>query len=126
MLRSLAVGGTLVTYGGMSKRPINVPVDLMAYKQLKLKGFWMAAWYEKNGLAAKTSMIADLVTMVRDKKLTLFHELHDFDDFDHALRKSQEPFRLRKVVLNMDHPDRFKEHDTKTDNDYGIFDTYVM
>lgn len=126
MMRCLGVGGTMVTYGGMSKRPITVPVDLLTYKQLKLKGFWMAAWYEENGLGAKTSMIADLVAIVRSKKLTLFHELHDFDDFDHALRRSQEPFRLRKVVLNMAHHDRFKEHDAKTDKDYGIFETYVM
>jgi trans-2-enoyl-CoA reductase len=126
MMRCLAVGGTLVTYGGMSKRPISVPVDLMTYKQLKLKGFWITAWYEEHGLAAMSSMMADLVTMVRNKKLTLFHELHDFDDFDHALRRSQEAFRLRKVVLNMDHPDRFKEHDGKADNDYGIFETSIM
>ena len=126
MLRCLAPGGTLVTYGGMSKRPVTVPVDLLAYRQLKIDGFWMAAWYEANGADAKATMMADLARMVRTKKLTLFYELHDFDDFTHALRRAEQPFRMRKVVLNIDAPDRLKEHDAKLDKEYDIFETSVM
>ena len=126
MMRCLAPGGTLVTYGGMSKRPLTVPVDLMAYKQLKLKGFWMAAWYEEKGAEAKASMMADLVNMVRNKKLSLFYEMWDFDAFPQALRREGDAFRMRKIVLNMDHPDRFQEHDAKSEKEYTVFDTAVM
>lgn len=59
------------------------------------------------------------------KKLSLLFEMHDLDDFAYALEKSQEPFRLRKVVLNLDFPDRMKLHDAKPESDYGIFETTV-
>jgi hypothetical protein len=48
-----------------------------------------------------------LPQMIKDRKLSYHYELHDFDDFDYALKRSLEPYRLRKVVLNMDCPDRY-------------------
>ena len=125
MARCLAPGATMVTYGGMSKRPVTLPFDLIAAKQLKLKGFWMADWYEKHSPQEKTEMMEILANMVRSKKLTFFFEMHDFDDFNYALAKSMEEFQFRKVILNMDYPDRFKEHDSKSEKEYEIFETCV-
>ena len=45
LARALAPGGTMVTYGGMSKQPLSIPHDLLTYKQLNLRGFWIADWY---------------------------------------------------------------------------------
>lgn len=56
-------------------------------------------------------MLEDLAGWVRQDQLSLFLEMHDFDDFSFALDKSQTPFRRRKVVLNMDFPDRMAQHD---------------
>ena len=126
MLRILAPGGTLITYGGMSKKPINVPFDLVAYKQLKLRGFWMAEWNNQHSRIDRATMLSDVAQMVRNKELTLFHEMHDFDDFDHALKRSMEPFALRKVLLNMDFPDRMKEHDARPASDYEVFETTMV
>lgn len=44
--------------------------------------------------------------------------MHDMDDFSYALQKCQEPFRFRKVVLNLDFPDRMAEHDALSDDAY--------
>jgi hypothetical protein len=52
-------------------------------------------------------MMFSLPQMIKDRKLSYHYELHDFDDFDYALKRSLEPYRLRKVVLNMDCPDRY-------------------
>ncbi len=106
LLRSLGPNGTLVTYGAMSRKALSVPFDLLTEKQLSLKGFWMSAWHETHSAAERQAMLHDIAGMIRDKKLSFQFELHDFDDFDFALKKSQESFRLRKVVLNMDYPDR--------------------
>ena len=127
MLRSLAVGGTLVTYGGAAKEPSAFPMDLLAYKNLSLKGFWLPAWYDAHDVGAANAMLNELAGLVRAKKLTLFYEMHDFDDFDHALRRAEEPFNSREIVLNIDFPaDRFKEHDAKSDKEYEIFETSVL
>lgn len=125
MARVLANNGTIVTYGGMSKKPVEVPEDLISSKSLKLEGFWMSEWYEKNTKEARKKMIDELSTLVKDNKIAFFYELFDLDDFPYALEKSQENFRFRKVVLNLDYPDRFAEHDKLTPEDYEVFETSV-
>ena len=34
--------GTMVTYGGMSMKPVSVPTSLLIFKDLRLRGFWMS------------------------------------------------------------------------------------
>jgi mitochondrial enoyl-[acyl-carrier protein] reductase / trans-2-enoyl-CoA reductase len=113
MARCLAPGGTLVTYGGMSRRTLTLPAELVAYKQLKVKGFWIAASDEERGIEAKQQMVDEIVEMIRHRQLSFFYEVHDFDDFNFALERCLTPFLLRKIVLCIDHPDRLVEHDLK-------------
>jgi trans-2-enoyl-CoA reductase len=126
MIRCLDTNATVVTYGGMSKKPLTIPFDILASKQLQVKGFWMANWYETNGITAKTDMMNDIVDLIRNKQLTFFYEVHDFDDFHHALDISTRPYQLRKVILNLDHPDRLKEHDAMDPEEYRIFEASVI
>jgi trans-2-enoyl-CoA reductase len=126
MSRVLGPNATMVTYGGMSKKPVQVPFEVLVYKQLKLKGFWITAWNKGHSIEERQIMLNDVSEMIRSKKLQLFYELHDFDDFNHALKKSMESFRRRKVVLNMDYPDRLKEHDEKKNSDYDVFETSTV
>ena len=100
MIRCLAPGGTVVTYGGMSKRTLTVPIDVLTAKQLRLEGFWMAKWYEDNGAARKREMIEEIIHMVRRKELIFFHDLHDFKEFRVALEKSQEEYGFKKTILD--------------------------
>uniref|UniRef100_A0A2K6V4K8 Enoyl-[acyl-carrier-protein] reductase, mitochondrial n=1 Tax=Saimiri boliviensis boliviensis TaxID=39432 RepID=A0A2K6V4K8_SAIBB len=44
LLRHLARGGTMVTYGGMAKQPVIASVSLLIFKDLKLRGFWLSQW----------------------------------------------------------------------------------
>ena len=125
MARVLGHGATLVTYGGMSKQPLVIPHEVLTYKGLNLRGFWMAEWYKKSNAADKSAMINDIAGLIRDKKLSLLYVLHDFDDFNYALEKALEPFAFRKVVLNMDFPDRLAEHDARNPNDYNVFQAPV-
>ena len=121
MSRALGVNGHMVTYGGMSKKPMAIPSDILIEKQLNLHGFWISRWHEANTKADRTRMLDAITDMILTDQLSFFYEMHDFDDFDHALRSSMEPFRLRKTILNMDYPDRFQEHDEKTEEDYWHF-----
>lgn len=126
MMRCLGTGATIVTYGGMSKQPLTFPSDLVISKQLKVKGFWIATSDEKRGIEEKEKMCIEICNMIREKTLTFFYEVHDFDDFHHALDVSTRPYQLRKVILNLDHPDRLKEHDAMDPKEYRIFETSVV
>jgi trans-2-enoyl-CoA reductase len=121
MCRVMGTGGTIVSYGGMSKRPIVVPEDVLAYKNLTLRGFWMTEWYRTHSADEKREMIDEIIELIRADKLQFNMVLHDFDDFGHALKIATEPFNFRKIVLNMNFPDRMVEHDARDESDYEIF-----
>mgnify|MGYP002631183316 CR=1 FL=1 len=121
MARSLTDGAKVVSYGGMSKKPIDLPSDLVSSKSLSMEGFWVTEWNSKASITERINMLNDIATMVKEEKLSLLYELYDFDDFSRALEKSKEAFRLRKIVLQIDHPDRLKEHDEKSEDEYEVF-----
>jgi trans-2-enoyl-CoA reductase len=123
LARCLAPGGTIVTYGGMSKQPLSLPHDLVTYKQINMKGFWMAAWKEQATEEQIKEMVDDISKMILDKQLAYFFEMVDLDDFEWALNRHMTPFNLRKIVLTCDFPDRFAEHDAKDQEEaYEHFD----
>lgn len=124
--RSLGTRGTMVTYGGMSKRPLTIPFDLLTSKQLSLVGFWMAGWNSTHSLADKQPMIDYVTDLIVKEKLTFFFDMIDFDDFSYAMKVNSKPYNFRKVVLNLDFPDRFAVHDQKTADDYWHFEAPVV
>lgn len=126
LARVLAPNGTLVTYGGMSKEPLTIPHDLLTYKQLKLRGFWISTWYDNHTREEASVMLNHIADQVRAKQLSFFYRMHDLDDFDFALQRATEPFQDRKVVLNLDYPDRFKEHDALDKDAYWPFEAPMV
>ncbi|XP_072356967.1 enoyl-[acyl-carrier-protein] reductase, mitochondrial isoform X2 [Scyliorhinus torazame] len=49
ILRHLEKGGTTVTYGGMAKQPITVPVSALIFNNVKIRGFWVTQWKLDHG-----------------------------------------------------------------------------
>lgn len=43
---TLGFRGCMVTYGGMSKMPLQIPTGPLIFKDIRLAGFWMSRWYE--------------------------------------------------------------------------------
>lgn len=120
--RSLPFGSTMVTYGGMSNRPIEVAQETLNSKQLKMKGFWISKWVVENSAEDRADMLDDIAGWIRENQICYFMNVHDFDDFKYALESATIPFERRKVVLNLDYPDRMAEHDAKTAKDYEKFE----
>lgn len=48
LCRTLGNGGCMVSYGGMSKQPVQVPTGNLIFNDISLRGFWMSRWYEKS------------------------------------------------------------------------------
>lgn len=124
--RVVGNGASIVTYGMMSGNSVVVPSDLLVYKQLKMRGFWMADWYKNHSKEEASEMHTKLADWIRRNQLTYFYELHDLDDFDYALKKATESLYLRKVVLNCDFPDRLAQHDARPESDYDKFELPVV
>eukprot|EP00742_Colponemidia_sp_Colp-10_P007995 GILJ01008627.1.p1 GENE.GILJ01008627.1~~GILJ01008627.1.p1 ORF type:complete len:379 (-),score=48.22 GILJ01008627.1:148-1176(-) len=101
LARLLKFGGSLVTYGGMSRRPVTIPTGLLIFKDIKVRGFWMSRWLSEHSEQERGVMLHDIVTMVKEGKFRLLLEQYDYTDFDAALKRAREPMRNGKVVLMM-------------------------
>ncbi|KAJ3242140.1 hypothetical protein HDU78_001518 [Chytriomyces hyalinus] len=62
--RWLQPGASLVTYGGMSKQPVEIPTSLLIFNDLKVEGFWMTRWNEL--AASKVELEVEREAMIRE------------------------------------------------------------
>ncbi|KAK4440795.1 Enoyl-[acyl-carrier-protein] reductase, mitochondrial [Sesamum alatum] len=88
VLKFLKHGGTMVTYGGMSKKPITVSTSSFIFKELSLRGFWMQKWLSSEKLKECRDMIDYLLSLTRSGELKYDMELCPFDQLPTALDKA--------------------------------------
>ncbi|RMJ24237.1 reductase [Aspergillus sp. HF37] len=67
LAKTLAHGSHLVTYGGMSKQPVNLPTGLLIFNDLVFSGFWVSRWGDKN-TQLKENTIMDILQLTRAGK----------------------------------------------------------
>ncbi|KAH0631263.1 hypothetical protein JD844_005525 [Phrynosoma platyrhinos] len=104
LLRHLQHKGTMVTYGGMSKQPVTVPVSALIFKDVKLCGFWMTQWKRDHSWNKEKvkDMITDLCNLIRMGQLTspACQEV-PLADYQAALEASMKPYVSAKQILLM-------------------------
>lgn len=65
----------MVTYGGMSRKPVSLATSHLIFKQIQLHGFWMGQWNELQGRSeARMEMyreVGELIAQVSDKLDTM-------------------------------------------------------
>ncbi|EES13529.1 hypothetical protein BDA96_07G080900 [Sorghum bicolor] len=88
ILKLLKQGGTMVTYGGMSKRPVTVPTSYFIFKDLSLRGFWLQKWLNSDKTEDCRRMIDYLLGLVHEGKLKYEMESISFGEFSLALEKA--------------------------------------
>ncbi|WVZ74907.1 hypothetical protein U9M48_023023 [Paspalum notatum var. saurae] len=88
ILKFLRQGGTMVTYGGMSKRPVTVPTSYFIFKDISLRGFWLQKWMNSDKAEDCRIMIDYLLGLVHEGKLKYEMESIPFGEFSLALEKA--------------------------------------
>lgn len=104
LLRHLQIGGSMVTYGGMAKQPVTVPVSALIFKDVKVRGFWVTQWKRdhSNDERAFRAMLDELCSLIQQGKLTApaCSEV-GLKDYNKALEVAMTPFTSAKQVLIM-------------------------
>ncbi|XP_067581278.1 enoyl-[acyl-carrier-protein] reductase, mitochondrial isoform X3 [Pseudorca crassidens] len=102
LLRHLAPGGTMVTYGGMAKQPVIASVSLLIFKDLKLRGFWLSQWKKDHSPDQFKELILTLCDLIHRGQLTApaCSEV-PLQDYQRALEASMQPFVSSKQILTM-------------------------
>ncbi|MQL97390.1 hypothetical protein Taro_030083 [Colocasia esculenta] len=88
VLKFLRQSGTMVTYGGMAKKPVTVSTSQFIFKDLSLRGFWLQRWMTEEKAQVCREMVDYLLGLVRDGQLKYEMELTPFNDFSRALDKA--------------------------------------
>eukprot|EP00252_Welwitschia_mirabilis_P009742 TRINITY_DN2257_c0_g1_i1.p1 TRINITY_DN2257_c0_g1~~TRINITY_DN2257_c0_g1_i1.p1 ORF type:complete len:375 (-),score=80.06 TRINITY_DN2257_c0_g1_i1:115-1239(-) len=100
VLKFLRQGGQMVTYGGMSKKPITVPTSSFIFKDIQLTGFWMQKWTASHSSKEFETMTDYLLKLVKDGHLKYEMETTSFLNFNVALEKALgKQGHARKQVL---------------------------
>ncbi|XP_071113909.1 enoyl-[acyl-carrier-protein] reductase, mitochondrial-like [Haliotis cracherodii] len=104
MLRHLGQGAKMITYGGMSRKPIVVPTGALLFKEIKLEGYWNTEWNKRNrDSQVRDEMYQSICQLIRDK-----HFKNPVSDniplelYDRAVAESLESFKGTKKILVMD------------------------
>ncbi|KAM0805954.1 hypothetical protein BDR22DRAFT_878219 [Usnea florida] len=64
MARPLSSGACMVTYGGMSKKPMLVGASMLIFKDIRFSGFWVSRWSDAHP-EEKTRTVDELLDMMR-------------------------------------------------------------
>ncbi|KAM0245970.1 hypothetical protein ACHAQJ_010388 [Trichoderma viride] len=65
--RSLSEGATMVSYGGMAKQPVALPVGLLIFKDIRFVGFWLSRWNHQDPVGRR-HMVDYIVDIIREGK----------------------------------------------------------
>uniref|UniRef100_A0A3B3ZKC3 Alcohol dehydrogenase-like C-terminal domain-containing protein n=1 Tax=Periophthalmus magnuspinnatus TaxID=409849 RepID=A0A3B3ZKC3_9GOBI len=88
LLRHLQVGGSMITYGGMAKQPVTVPVAFGSHSGRGINGCLFR------------NMLDDLCSLIKQKKLAApaCHKVL-FEEYHKALYGAMQPYTSAKNVL---------------------------
>jgi NADPH:quinone reductase-like Zn-dependent oxidoreductase len=96
----LDTGGTIVNYGMLSGRPIQLGCDDVIFRDMGVKGFWLTKLLSRMTQAQRNALIAEAVELVRAGVLrSEVAATYPLDAIGKALRHAEEAGRRGKVYL---------------------------
>ena len=102
LMKLLAPGGTLVTYGAMSRHGVKIPNSHLIFKDLTLRGAWITRWMETASREESTQMLRELSRLISGDKLALpVDAIFDMCDWPAAIARAQQDGRPGKVLLRL-------------------------
>lgn len=99
--RSLAPGGTFVSYGNTSGQPLIIPTSLLHEREITFKGFNFFQWLQNQTPENKVKLIQRAANYAEKAKLRTYVERHRFTDLAFALDTANNA-GTRKVLLVFD------------------------
>lgn len=99
MARLLAPRGTFVSYGCLSRKPLQLPSSLFFYNDIVVKGFNLQRWYAENPASAQEELWTYLAKLIEEKRLKFWIERHQASQFQTAIARSRMQLD-RKIILD--------------------------
>jgi len=102
LMDMLAPGGTMVTYGAMSKKSIKVPNGFLIFKNIRLTGLWVTKWLEAaepSEIEASYEQLADW--MANGVLAQAVDKVYGLSRINEAVAHAQQESRGGKILLDL-------------------------
>ncbi|MEM9400073.1 MAG: 2-enoyl thioester reductase domain-containing protein [Verrucomicrobiota bacterium] len=98
--KSLTASGTIVTYGAMAKKPLQLANSLVIFNDLRVRGMWITQWYRNANKADIFAMLRELADLMLEGSLKISVEkIYDIAEVKEALIHAQRESRSGKILL---------------------------
>lgn len=98
----LGPGGTLVTFGGMGRQPLKIPIGLLIFKDLSFRGFWLTRWLKTAPAETVRELFAGLSEKAAAGKLVQpVGEVFPLARLPEALQAAAGENRNGKILLDL-------------------------
>lgn len=97
---SLSQGGVLVNYGMMSGEPCQVSPASFVFRDVTLKGFWLAQWFQKASQAEQMKVFGELTGLIASGKLvSRIHACYPLEQIKDAVAAAAAGEREGKILV---------------------------
>jgi NADPH:quinone reductase-like Zn-dependent oxidoreductase len=97
---SLAEGGVLVNYGRMSGEPCQINPGSFVFRDVTLKGFWLARWFRQATPQQQMQLFGELIQLIASGKLKArIAATYDISQIKQAVAAAAGGERDGKIVL---------------------------
>lgn len=97
---ALSEKATLVNYGAMSGEPSVLSAQLLIFKQITVRGFWLAKWFQSATPEQIQEVFGTVTTLIAQQKLiSPVHATYPLTDIKTAVETAAQGQRDGKVVL---------------------------
>lgn len=96
----LADDAILVNYGRMSGAPCTVQPDAFVFRNLTMRGFWLASWFRTAPEGKRAALLGEIAGLVANGTLHApIHATYDVDEIEEAVRVAASGGRSGKVLI---------------------------
>ncbi|MFT5889792.1 MAG: trans-2-enoyl-CoA reductase [Zhongshania sp.] len=96
----LASGGTLLNYGLMSGEPCHLSAKSLVFRDVTLKGFWLARWFRSATPEKQMAVFAQITKYIIEGKLqTKIHAEYPVSEIKQAVAAAAEGGRDGKILV---------------------------
>ncbi len=100
LAQSVAVGGTVVNYGAMSGEPCTVYPGSFVFRDVTLRGFWLAFWFRQSTPERQRELFTELATLVATGHLSArVHATYRVEQIKDAIAAAAAGERTGKVIV---------------------------
>lgn len=100
LARCLSEGGTLVNYGAMSGEPCSISPASFVFRDLTLRGFWLALWFRKATPQQQMAVYGDIARRIASGELhARVHATYGIDQIKDAVAAAAAGERSGKIVV---------------------------